>query len=136
MMKERDDGTTNPSTEKMLEELNIARFRMTRRTVSGYDVGDVDAFLDKMIAQVQASKTVLPMLRKVKFRTSPHQKGSYEVADVDAFLDRLESFAKGDESAFDGTDSQSPTGIAKWPVLVGFGLVLVLLVVIVLITVL
>ena len=120
----------------MLEELNIARFRMTRGSVAGYDVGDVDAFLDKMITRLQAERTVLPMLRKKSFRTSTNRNGSYQVADVDSFLDRLERFAKGDESAFDGTDSQSPTGIAKWPVLVGFALVLVLLVVIVLVTVL
>ncbi len=136
MVKERDEVTTNPSTEKMLKELDVVRFRMTRRSIPGYDVGDVDAFLDKVISQVQAGKSAVPMLRKMNFRTSTHRGASYEVGDVDAFLDRLESFAKGDESAFEGTDSQSPAGIAKWPVLVGFGLVMVLLVVIVVITVL
>ena len=131
MVKKVDDESMNPSTMKMVEELNVVRFRMTRRSVAGYEVADVDAFLDTLLLQAQSGKSVLPMLRKKNFRMSPHRNGSYVTSDVDAFLERMESFAKGDASAFDGTDSQNPTGNAKWPLVAGFVLAAVLLVLIV-----
>lgn len=66
-----------------------ARFRPVRLG-AGYDMGDVDAFLDEFLALAGSGFDPRRMLDEAQFRSTRFREG-YAAEDVDVFLDRLRS---------------------------------------------
>lgn len=61
----------------------------TTRFRDGYDVRDVDDFLDEVFTAISTGRPV-PDIAGARFRPTRFRPG-YEVAEVDAFLDELAS---------------------------------------------
>ncbi len=127
----------NASSERMLEALERARFRMSRRAVSSYDVDAVDTIIDALGSQAGAGEDVLPTLRSVKFPMSQRGVAGYQVDDVDNLLLTLNKLANQDVkgSRPGRPESAGPTG-RKVPVGVIIAALLVLVVLVILVTVL
>lgn len=66
---------------------------------AGYDVADVDAFLDRLMALCQDSATpddqIRSVIGEVRFRTQ-RMKKAYDVNQVDFFVELLGKHARGE----------------------------------------
>jgi DivIVA domain-containing protein len=67
--------------------IRAARFTPTRLR-KGYDQGDVDKFLDELVAAVQAERPLRPLVDAARFSTTKVTEG-YDMSEVDDFLDRV-----------------------------------------------
>ena len=67
----------------------VARVRFTPvRLRQGYDMGEVDDFLDQVQTALQEGRPVAPLVESVSFRRGFSREG-YEIHEVDEFLSRL-----------------------------------------------
>ena len=85
-------GTPDSAAELVARAVEAARFRMTTRLRQGYDVTEVDGFLDQVVASLRHRGEDAPPLtwREVADRTffPTRLTAGYEPADVDALLER------------------------------------------------
>lgn len=99
-----------------LEEVRRVRFRMAKRNVSGYEVGDVDTFIDKVeesFSQFENERTLLrrevESARGTEGSDQPSGDGEAlaardsEIAELRAEVDRL----KGEAAAAQGSDERA-----------------------------
>ena len=75
--------------DQLIGLVRNVQFGTTRLDV-GYDEGDVDAFLDKMIVALRENRARPSEVNKAVFATTRMRPG-YRQAEVDAFLERLAS---------------------------------------------
>jgi len=73
--------------EALVGEVTGARFT-TVTTRGGYDMGDVDAFLDRICPRLYAGEPVADMVAKARFTPTELRQG-YDVREVDRFLDHV-----------------------------------------------
>jgi DivIVA domain-containing protein len=79
------DHRPDPSTGKR-PHFRVGRFR------AGYDMAEVDAFVDRIFAALDGRAVLTPAeIRGVAF-TSVRIREGYDVAEVDAFLELAESW--------------------------------------------
>jgi DivIVA domain-containing protein len=72
--------------EDLIALLRYARFRTTGLRV-GYDVEEVDDFIDQLSAALARGEHVAGLVERTRF-TTVKRKG-YEMSEVDALLDRI-----------------------------------------------
>jgi DivIVA domain-containing protein len=90
----------------------VGRIRNVRftpvRLREGYDMREVDDFLDELVAAVTAGRPVQPLVAAARF-TPVRLREGYDMRDVDQFLDEVVAFDAG-------ADSAAPAGPAQPPV--------------------
>ncbi|MGH3346390.1 MAG: DivIVA domain-containing protein [Nocardioides sp.] len=64
------------------------------RAMEGYDMGEVDQFLDKLVGALTAGGPVVAMIDGVDFTTTRWREG-YDVGDVDRLLQRVREESGG-----------------------------------------
>ena len=83
-----DDGMNryfpNRWSGNLSATIREARFAPVR-FVTGYDMGEVDDLLDRLVAALSAGQPVRPLIADVAFSTTRMREG-YRRADVDALL--------------------------------------------------
>lgn len=72
--------------DDLIGEIREAEFRTTGLR-AGYDVDEVDRFLDELIAAVGRGEDVSGLVDQARF--SPVKRKGYEMSEVDALLDRI-----------------------------------------------
>lgn len=85
-------GTPDSAAERLADQVEAACFRTTTGLRTGYDVAEVDGFLDQVVAALRHRGEDAPHLtwREVADRTffPTRLTAGYEPADVDALLER------------------------------------------------
>jgi DivIVA domain-containing protein len=72
----------------LVEEITQARFTPVRVTREGYDMGDVDDLLDRVVAALGRGEPVGPVLDGARLGHVRLREG-YDIGEVDEFLARL-----------------------------------------------
>ena len=72
--------------EDLLREIRHSQFRMTGFR-SGYDVDEVDGFLDQVCTALERGADVSDLVERARF--SPVKRRGYDMSQVDALLDRI-----------------------------------------------
>lgn len=98
----------NAGAQQILALVDAARFRIARRSVTGYEVGSVDDFLDTVVTQAEAGESVLPTIRSVRFPMAPRGSSGYMVDDVDDLLGKIQLLASGDGPAVSDNTVNGP----------------------------
>lgn len=80
-------GTSRPWSSRQMDVIRDVRFGVLGRTVTSYDEGDVDDYLDAVIAALRDG-TELPDPAQARFRSSGLRRG-YDPREVDDFLDEI-----------------------------------------------
>lgn len=75
-MTDRDD---------LIRFIRDSRFRPSRVTAPGYDLGEVDDFLDRLEQAVAAGEPITPLINRARF-TRVRLREGYTAAEVDDFL--------------------------------------------------
>jgi DivIVA domain-containing protein len=84
-----------PAYGDLVEEITQARFTPVRITREGYDMGDVDDLLDRVVAALGRGEPVGPVLDAARLGHVRMREG-YAIAEVDDFLATLRSRAGHD----------------------------------------
>lgn len=72
----------------LVEEITQARFRPVRVTREGYDMGQVDDLLDRIVAALGRGEPVGPLLDGARLAHVRLREG-YDIDEVDGFLASL-----------------------------------------------
>ena len=100
---------------RLTTELTTARFGTTQFR-QGYDMADVDRFIDEVVAAVdgQARPAGLSArVRAVRFSTTSLQRG-YDMADVDTLLESVAATLEGEPTPqAGGAPAADATGAAR-----------------------
>lgn len=99
---------------RLVTELTKARFRSTQLR-QGYDVVQVDRFIDELVAALRAGASpagLASRVRDVRFTTTSLQRG-YDMADVDATLESLAATLEGGDPNGAATHRRPPTADAQ-----------------------
>jgi len=75
--------------ESLLAEIEQSRFRPTRLR-EGYDMGEVDAFLDDLCTLLRSGEPIAGLIGEVRF-TPVRLREGYDMDDVDSLLQHVAS---------------------------------------------
>ena len=78
-----------PSVDELIQQIHDVRFTPVRLR-EGYDMGEVDLFLDDLEQLVRLSRPVDPLIDAARF-TPVRLREGYDMADVDRFLDTVQA---------------------------------------------
>jgi len=77
----------------LVETITMARFTPVRLRHEGYDMGEVDDLLDRIVAALGAGEPVTPLLEGVRL-THVRLREGYNIDEVDKFLDQVRRAAQ------------------------------------------
>ncbi|MEO7586605.1 MAG: DivIVA domain-containing protein [Arachnia sp.] len=100
---------------RMLSEIKQMRFPLAHSLSSGYDAGDVDAFLYQLADCIQAGGSVLRDLSAVRFLMTRRGGSGYDVDAVDDFMDRVEKFGRDDDAARESAGDRPQGALTSMP---------------------
>jgi DivIVA domain-containing protein len=72
--------------EELVQQIRYSQFRTTGLR-AGYDVNEIDAFLDRLITDLERDHDVSGLVEAARF--SPVKRRGYEMTQVDDLLDRI-----------------------------------------------
>ncbi|GAA4729330.1 hypothetical protein GCM10023350_10790 [Nocardioides endophyticus] len=77
--------------ELLIQEISHVQFTPVRLR-EGYDMGEVDALLERLLSALRAAEAVDELVRTARF-TPVRMREGYDMGEVDQFLDRVVSAA-------------------------------------------
>lgn len=107
--KQDSSARITADASRMLAEIKQVRFPLAHILRSGYDAGDVDAFLYQLADCIQEGGSVLRDVSAVRFLMTRRGGSGYDVDAVDAFMDQVVRFGLADDAAR-GSDGSTPRG--------------------------
>ena len=98
--------------DALIREIEMTAFAPVRFRV-GYDVEQVDDFLDTVCSELRRGENVLSLVSQARF--TPSRRGGYEMGDVDRLLGRIAGWVEpGDARAPLAEDARShPSGVVQ-----------------------
>ena len=94
------------------DQITNVRFTPVRLR-EGYDMGEVDQFLDELAAASDRGEPLRPMVDRARF-TPVRLREGYDMGDVDAFLEQMASAPAGAPTAApDAPVSATPAGVIQ-----------------------
>jgi len=102
-----------PNWDRILHELSTARFRMSPRSVNGYEVGSVDDVLDRLESRARTKDPITDLIDAVRLPTVSGRVAGYTVGDVDDFLDRMRALGSGGDVPDSGNPDDAGSGVFR-----------------------
>ena len=95
-------------SDDLARRIHDVRFTPVRLR-EGYDMGEVDDFLDELVDAVAMGRPIQPLVDAARF-TPVRLREGYSIGDVDAFLEQLAVDASTGGPAEPGTEVVGPGG--------------------------
>lgn len=93
-------------SDELVLLIENARFTPVRG-MAGYDIGEVDQLLDRLVAAVRAGEDVVPLVDGARF-TRARLREAYSMSDVDELLAQVRAEAGGAPPAVPSQPDPAP----------------------------
>ena len=93
-------------SDDLVQLIENARFTPVR-AMSGYDMGEVDQLLDRVVAALREGRDVQQLIDSARFTSTKWREG-YSMQDVDGFLARLRTETGGERLVDRAPNASAP----------------------------